>query len=97
MKLRGFVAGAVIAGFLSGVPVMAHADPYPPPHWGAYGENHVWHQGPWWMEHHPNWVREHHPESAQYGDWGPHHHWHDRDWWRHHDARWAHEHHPDWF
>jgi len=39
MKLRAFVASAVIAGFLSGVPALVHADEY---HhgWGDYHEHH---------------------------------------------------------
>ena len=44
MKLRAFVASAVIAGFLSAVPALVHADEY---HhgWGDYDEHHEWHPG----------------------------------------------------
>ena len=44
MKLRTFVASAVIAGFLAGVPALVHADEY---HhgWGDYHEYHEWHPG----------------------------------------------------
>ena len=96
MKLRAFVASAVIAGFLSAVPALVHADEY---HhgWGDYDEHHEWHPGGWWFENHPDWVRVHHPEWARNGDWDEHRHWHDRDWWKEYHARWAHKHHHDWF
>jgi hypothetical protein len=96
MKFRTFVASAVIAGFLSGVPALVHADEY---HhgWGDYDQHHVWYPENWWLQHHPDWVRAHHPEWLAKGDWDGHHHWRDRDWWKAHDAQWAHEHHPDWF
>jgi hypothetical protein len=96
MKMRAFVASAVIAGFLSGVPVAVHADTY---HhgYGDYDAQHVWHPDNWWVENHPNWVRDHHPEWAKNGDWDANHHWHDRDWWKAHHPNWVHEHHHDWF
>jgi hypothetical protein len=96
MKLRGFVAGLVVAGFLSGMPVLVHADEY---HQGpgAYDEHHHWHSGDWWVQNQPNWVHSHHPEWAKNGDWDEHHHWHDRAWWKAHDPKWAREHHHDWF
>jgi hypothetical protein len=96
LKLRTFIASAVVAGFLSGVPALAHADKY---HhgWGDYDTHHMWYSENWWLEHHPDWVRAHHPEWLANGDWGRHHHWHDRNWWITHDPRWAHEHHPNWF
>jgi hypothetical protein len=99
MKLRAFVAGAVVAGFLSGVPALpalVHADQYHPGV-GAYDQHHTWHTSSWWLEHHPDWVQAHHPEWAKNGDWDQHHHWHDRAWWKTHDPKWSHEHHPDWF
>jgi hypothetical protein len=95
MKLRTLVAGAVIAGFLSGVPIFVRAQEHPG--WGDYDEHHQWHPGNWWLENHPNWAREHHPEWAKRGDWDEHHHWHDRDWWKGHRGDWARKHHPDWF
>jgi len=96
MKLRSFVASAVIAGFLSGVPALVHADVY---HngWGAYDVHHEWHPDSWWFEHHPEWVRVHHPEWVRNGDWDAHHRWHDRSWWKEHHSKWAYEHHHDWF
>jgi hypothetical protein len=96
VKIRSFLAGIVIAGFLSGMPALVHADEY---HHGsgAYDEQHQWHPSDWWMEHNPNWVRTHHAEWAKNGDWDEHHHWHDRDWWKQHNPQWAKEHHHDWF
>jgi hypothetical protein len=96
MKLKTFMAGAAIVGFLSGVPILVHADEY---HHGLgdYDQSHAWHPSSWWLEHHPNWVRAHHPEWAKNGDWDKYRQWHDRTWWKEHDAKWTHEHHPDWF
>lgn len=96
MKMRAVVASLVVAGFLSGVPALTHADDL---HhgWGDYDQQHSWHSSDRWLDNHPNWVRNHHPEWARNGDWDEHHRWHDRDWWKQHDPKWAREHHHDWF
>jgi hypothetical protein len=97
MKLRTFVAGALVVGFLSaGVPAFVHAQEHPG--MGDYDAHHAWHSDSWWYEHHPHWVETHHPEWAKNGDWDEHHHhWYDRDWWKTHNSKWAHDHHSDWF
>ncbi len=91
MKLRRFVAGVLVLGFLAGVPIVAHAA------WGDYDDHHVWHSGDWWFDHDPAWVKAHHPDWYERGDFDDHHHWHDRAWWKAHDPKWAHEHHHDWW
>jgi hypothetical protein len=96
MKMRGLVASLVIAGFLSGVPALAHADQLYHG-WGDYDQHHEWHSSDWWLDNHPNWVKAHHPQWAKNGDWDDQHHWHDRHWWKKHDPNWAREHHHDWF
>jgi hypothetical protein len=94
MKLRAIVSSAVIAGFLSAVPIAVQAQG---PGWGDYDAQHQWHSGPWWYEHHPDWVQAHHPDWAGYGDYDSHHHWHSKAWWKEHHPNWAHQHHSDWF
>jgi hypothetical protein len=96
MKLRKFVAGALVAGFLSaGLPAFVQAQE---PGLGDYDAHHTWHSQSWWYEHHPHWVQAHHPEWAKNGDWDEHHHhWYDRDWWKSHNPKWAHDHHSEWF
>jgi hypothetical protein len=44
MKIRGFVASAVIAGLLWGMPVLAHAGQWHPGS-GDYDQHHQWHSG----------------------------------------------------
>jgi hypothetical protein len=97
MKLRTFVADALLAGFLSaGVPAFVNAQEQRG--MGDYDAHHTWHSDSWWYEHHPHWVETHHPEWAKNGDWDEHHHhWYDRDWWKTHNSKWAHDHHSDWF
>jgi hypothetical protein len=96
MRLRTWVTGAVVAGFLfAGVPALVHAQEHQD--WGDYDEQHAWHSGDWWEDHHPEWVKKHHPEWAEHGDWDEHHHWRDREWWKRHHAKWARKHHPGWF
>jgi hypothetical protein len=93
MKLSVFVATAVIAGLLAGVPALVHADEYHH-RWGDYDEHHEWQAGHWQFENHPNWVRAQHPKLTTNGDWDEHH-WHS-DWRKEHHARWTHRHHHDW-
>jgi hypothetical protein len=97
MRLRSWLAGAVVVGFLSaGVPALVHAQAHPGR--GDYDDHHTWRDAGWWQERHPDWAQAHHPDWAKNGDWDDHHrHWHDRDWWRDHHPNWAHKHHPDWF
>jgi hypothetical protein len=96
MKFRAFVASAVIAGFLSGVPALVHADES---HHGLgdYDAHREWHPGGWRFDNHSDWARAHHPEWARNGDWDKYHRWHDSNWWKQHHSRWSHEHHHDWF
>jgi hypothetical protein len=93
--MRAIVVSVLIAAFLSGMPLVVHADQY---HHGlgAYDEYHESHSGGWWLENHPNRVRAHHPEWARNGDRDAHRRGRDRDRRNQHRAGWKHERHHDW-